>query len=172
MAASPLLSKGGILGTTGRICLMISATQCAAFAGLASDELILGVTPSAKHRSLLSSYLLNLERGPMAVRDMIVADLRRFRELGALQPTADLLLVLRLFLTDHPEARCVQKRERPWKKKSETRACNESGGGGERIEAAIQRARLSNWLVRDFKGRLWLRRGNMRLRTTLKCCVV
>ena len=151
---------------------MISATQCAAFAGLASDEMILGVTPSAKHRSLLSSYLLNLERGPMAVRDMIIADLRRFRDLGALQPTADLLLVLRLFLTDHPEARCVQKREEPWKKKSKTRACDEFGGGGECIEAATQRARLSSWLVRDFKGRLWLRRGNMRLRTTLKGCVV
>ncbi len=150
---------------------MISATQCAGFAGLASNEMILGVTPSAKHRSLLSSYLLNLERGPVAVREMIIADLRRFRELGALQPSADLLLVLRLFLTDHPEARCVQKRDEPWKK-SETRACDESGGGGERIEAATQRARLSGGAVRDFKGRLCLRRGNMRLRTTRKGCVV
>lgn len=81
---------------------MISVTQCAAFAGLASDELILGVAPSAKHRLLLSSYLLNLELGkfgPVTVRDMIVADMRRFRELGALQRAADLLLVLRLFLT-------------------------------------------------------------------------
>jgi hypothetical protein len=47
---------------------MITVTQCAAFAGLASDELIVGVSPSAKHRSLLSSYILNLERGPMGVR--------------------------------------------------------------------------------------------------------
>lgn len=53
----------------------------------------------------------------MAVREMIIADLRRFRDLGALQPSADLLLVLRLFLTDHPEARCVQKRDEPWKKR-------------------------------------------------------
>jgi hypothetical protein len=115
---------------------MITVTQCAAFAGLASDELILGVTPSAKHRLLLLSYLLNLDRGPMAVRDMIIADLRRFRELGALQPTADLLLVLRFFLTDYPDARCVQKRNSPCKRKSETRAGDKSGGHGERIEAA------------------------------------
>jgi hypothetical protein len=87
---------------------MITVTQCAAFAGLASDELIVGISPSAKHSLLLSSYLLNLERGPLAVRDMIIADLRRFHELGARQYTADLLLVLRLFLTDYPCARCIQ----------------------------------------------------------------
>jgi hypothetical protein len=87
---------------------MITVTQCAAFAGLASDELIVGISPSAKHSLLLSSYLLNLERGPPAVRDMIIADLRRFHELGARQYTADLLLVLRLFLTDYPSARCTK----------------------------------------------------------------
>jgi hypothetical protein len=51
---------------------------------------------------------LNLERGPLAVRNMIIADLRRFHELGARQYTADLLLVLRLFLTDYPSARCTK----------------------------------------------------------------
>jgi hypothetical protein len=67
---------------------MITVTQCAAFAGLASDELIVGISPSAKHSLLLSSYLLNLERGPLAVRDMIIADLRRFMSLerGSIQP--------------------------------------------------------------------------------------
>jgi hypothetical protein len=39
---------------------------------------------------------------------MIIADLRRFHELGARQYTADLLLVLRLFLTDYPSARCTK----------------------------------------------------------------
>ena len=91
---------------------MITVTQCAAFAGLASDELIVGVSPSAKHRSLLSSYILNLERSPMGVRDMIIADLRRFHELGARRRTADLLLVLRFFLTAYPDARCIRTRNR------------------------------------------------------------
>jgi hypothetical protein len=39
---------------------------------------------------------------------MIIADLRRFHELGARQYTADLLLVLRLFLTEYPSARCTK----------------------------------------------------------------
>jgi hypothetical protein len=36
---------------------------------------------------------------------MIIADLRRFHDLGARQHAADLLLVLRFFLTDYPDAR-------------------------------------------------------------------
>jgi hypothetical protein len=117
---------------------MISVTQCAAFAGLASDELILGVAPSVKHRSLLSSYLLNLELGklgPIAVRDMIVADMRRFRELGALQRAADLLLVLRLFLTivQSPDAARSGTRLGRAKRKPATSL----EGGGECIEGAL-----------------------------------
>lgn len=87
---------------------MITVTQCAAFASLAAHELIVGVAPSARHRTLLRSYMFNLERGPIAVRDMIVADLRRFHDLDARQCAADLLLVLRLFLTAYPEARCMR----------------------------------------------------------------
>lgn len=84
---------------------MISVTQCADFAGLASNETMLGVVPSARHRLLLSGYLLNSRRGQAAVRDMIVADLRAALDLGARLRAADLLIVLRFFLTDHPEAR-------------------------------------------------------------------
>ena len=83
---------------------MITVRQCAAFAGLVSNEMLLGVLPSAKHRSLLSSYLLNLKRGPVAVRDMIVADLRSFLDIGASQRAADLLIVLRLFFAEYPQA--------------------------------------------------------------------
>ncbi len=39
---------------------MISMTQCADFAGLAPDELLLCAIPSARHKSLLKSYLFNL----------------------------------------------------------------------------------------------------------------
>ena len=60
---------------------------------------------SAKHCRLLSSYLLNLERGPVAVREMIVGDISRFRDLGARQLASDLSLVLNCFLADFPEAR-------------------------------------------------------------------
>jgi hypothetical protein len=84
--------------------MTISWMQCAAITGLASKEIILGVSPSAKHRSLLSSYLFNLKRGQATVRDMIIADLRSFLELGALHRAADLLVVLRLFFSDRAEA--------------------------------------------------------------------
>jgi hypothetical protein len=83
---------------------MISVSECAAVAGLASNELVLGPVPAAKHRSLLSSYLLNAHRGLDCVRGLIVADLRRFLDLGVPARAADLLIVLRMLLTKHPEA--------------------------------------------------------------------
>jgi hypothetical protein len=89
---------------------MISVSECAAEAGLASNELVLGSVPSGRHDSLLSSYLLNSHRGLDAVRAMIVADLRRFLDLGVPARAADLLIVLRLLLTDHPQARRITPR--------------------------------------------------------------
>ncbi len=86
---------------------MITFEQCAAFAGLAPSEMILGANPSAAHHSLLSSYVLNLGRGPKAVCKMIVADIRASLDLGASNRAAELLIVLRRFLSDHPEARLV-----------------------------------------------------------------
>jgi hypothetical protein len=41
---------------------------------------------------------------------MIVADIRVALDLGALNRAADLLVVLRVFLSDHPEARKRQDR--------------------------------------------------------------
>ena len=84
---------------------MITVEQCAEFAGLASHEVILGATPSAKHRVLLSSYVLNLWRGPKTVRKMIVADIRLWLDLGRPDYAADFLFVLRHFLSEYPEAR-------------------------------------------------------------------
>jgi hypothetical protein len=83
---------------------MITVSQCAAQAGLASNELVLGAIPSCEHDALLESYLLNGHRGLDAVRSMIVADLRGFLDLGVTARAADLLIVLRLLLTAHPEA--------------------------------------------------------------------
>ncbi|MBL1258001.1 MULTISPECIES: hypothetical protein [Methylocystis] len=72
-----------------------------------AGETILAAAPSARSRVLLSSYLLNLWRGPDAVRDMIVADFCAATDLGASAQAADLLLVLRQFLEDWPEAGLV-----------------------------------------------------------------
>jgi hypothetical protein len=85
---------------------MISMMQCAAFAGLAPDELLLCAIPSARHKSLLTSYLFNLKRGEKAVCCMILGDFWGFMELGAQERAADLFHVLRLFLSDYPNT-CV-----------------------------------------------------------------
>jgi hypothetical protein len=84
---------------------MITATQCAAYAGLNSSEIVLGAVPPAAQQSLLSSYLYDLAQGPATVRDMIVSDLRVHLELGERQRAAELLVVLSCFFSDYPEAR-------------------------------------------------------------------
>jgi hypothetical protein len=84
--------------------VMITIEQCAEFSGLASNEIVLGATPSIKHRALLSSYVLNLWRGPKTVRKMIVAHIRMWLDLGMPDYAADFLVVLRQFLSDYPEA--------------------------------------------------------------------
>jgi hypothetical protein len=67
------------------------------------------------HRALLASYLLNLWRGPEAVRKLIVADVRLWIELGAPERAADGFLVLRQFLSDFPEARTEVRSRDPRK---------------------------------------------------------
>jgi hypothetical protein len=46
-----------------------------------------------------------MERGSIAVREMIVADIDCFLDLGARQQASDLSLVLNCFLANFPEAR-------------------------------------------------------------------
>ncbi len=89
---------------------MITMEQCKIFSGLLSNEMVVGPVPSPKHRARLSGYLLNLKWGEATVREMIVADIRAALDLGALIRAADLLVVLRLFLSDQPEARKRQGR--------------------------------------------------------------
>ncbi len=84
---------------------MISLGECKDFAGLVLDELILGAGPSEAHRAKLSAYLANMKFGPETVRELIISDIREARELGAAKHAADLLVVLRMFLHEHPEAR-------------------------------------------------------------------
>ena len=55
---------------------MITVEQCGELTGLASHEMVLGATPSAKHRVLLSSYVLESLARSETVRKMIVADIR------------------------------------------------------------------------------------------------
>ena len=81
---------------------MISLQDCILHCDLHPDEIILGVRLSDRHSRLLASYLYCLGKGPAKVREMILADLRRFLDLGARDHAADLLIVLRRFLREHP----------------------------------------------------------------------
>jgi hypothetical protein len=86
---------------------MISLRQCADLIGLAPNEMDLCAVPAARHKSLLGSYLLNLKRGEKAVCRMIIGDFWLLRELGARERAADALLVLRMFLSEHPNGQCA-----------------------------------------------------------------
>ena len=80
-------------------------TECITCSARTFDKTLPNAPSSEKHCRLLSSYLFNLERGPIAVREMIVGDINRFRDLGARQVASNLSLVLNCFLADFPEAR-------------------------------------------------------------------
>ena len=100
---------------------MLTLARCAESTGLDVSELFVSSGFSLKHKSLLLSYVFNLNRGPRAVREMIVSDIRAAIDLGATERAADLLLVLRVFLFEHPEARI------PWESKlSRGRRCYEA----------------------------------------------
>jgi len=96
---NPILSVNLTVGDRMRT---LEETRSAA--GLRSDEIIVGTTETEALRAMLASYLSHLWRGSDVVRDLIVADLRSALDLGVEDRAADLLLVLRLFLTNHAEA--------------------------------------------------------------------
>jgi hypothetical protein len=72
------------------------------------------VPPSDAHARRLDSYLLNRHRGAAAVRDIIIADIRGFLDLGLPHVAADLVVVLRLLLAKCPEARRDFRRSVAW----------------------------------------------------------
>ena len=79
---------------------MITLRQCAQLADLDLETLIVGVEPEPRHQTLLQSYRLNMHRGHAVVRCMIVNDLLGYIDIGAHRVAADLLIVLRLFLSE------------------------------------------------------------------------
>lgn len=83
---------------------MISLAECLASNGLPSSPMS-GVIPSGEHERTLASYLLNRHRGTTIVRDILIADIRGFIDLGLPHVAADLIVVLRLLLAKCPEAR-------------------------------------------------------------------
>ncbi len=90
---------------------MITLRRWARHAGL--DLAWLVAVPEARHRTLLQSYQLNLHRGRAAVRRMIIGDLLGCIDNGAQSCAADLLIVLRLFLSEQGNIRRPRADRRP-----------------------------------------------------------
>ena len=84
---------------------MLTLKETRLAAGLLSEEMIVGLTVTEAHRATLANYVLNLWRGSEFVRDLIVADIRTALNLEVQDQAAELLFVLRLFLTGHAETR-------------------------------------------------------------------
>ena len=84
---------------------MISIEDCIAMSDLTRDE----IDAIAEHEHIpeaaaaaMGAYLLHIEKGPAAIRDMIRDDLRTALAHGDRQHAADLLATLRHFLAEHP----------------------------------------------------------------------
>lgn len=88
---------------------MTSFETCAASSKPADDEQAPGSARLSP--SLYASYLLHLARGATVVRDMIASDIRLSHEIGAAKQAADLAVVLRTFVAEHPECRSAHPRQ-------------------------------------------------------------
>lgn len=138
-------------------CELVSVAHCADLCGLGSEEIVLGVTPSAMHASLYDSYLLRRRSGSEAIREMIVADIRTALDLGAKKRAADLLIVLRRLLSERrgagPERMAgvvVPMRLRPnMARAGEPRRARTQTGAGDRLCARREPGRLRSAAALD-----------------------
>lgn len=87
---------------------MISKDDCMAMCGLSAEE----VAAVAEHEHIpeiaacaLSDYLLHGAHGAERIRDMIVEDIRRAVHGGDVAHARELVMALRHFLSEHPDAR-------------------------------------------------------------------
>jgi hypothetical protein len=60
--------------------------------------------PAGRRSRMLAGYILNRKRGVVAVRSMILADIRRFSDLGAAGYASELVDVLNSFNAEFPVA--------------------------------------------------------------------
>jgi len=66
--------------------------------GLSSREILLGASPSPRHRATLRGYLRLSHGNVREVQEILIHDLRSYLEIGARSFAADQLILLRLFL--------------------------------------------------------------------------
>jgi len=86
---------------------MISKEDCIAMCGLSEDE----VEALSEHEHIpdiaaaaLANYLLHQPHGSEAIRGMIVDDIHKALDAGRVKHASELLMALRHFLGEYPEA--------------------------------------------------------------------
>jgi hypothetical protein len=77
---------------------MVSIGRCAEISGLRSHEMVVGVSPTAKHEQLLARYRSGEAGSQEGARAALVADIRAAVAQGAARRAADLLVALRRLL--------------------------------------------------------------------------
>jgi len=80
---------------------MVSASRCRKQSGLARREVVAML--SLKQKQLFASYQLNLQKGEWFVFELMVSDIEGLVDLGAQALATDVLVVLRIFMRDHPQ---------------------------------------------------------------------
>lgn len=91
---------------------MISLEDCIALCGLDKEE----VDAISEHEHIpeiaaaaLANYLMKQPHGGEAVRSMIVEDIHKALDAGRVRHAQELIMALRHFLDQHPEARVGQE---------------------------------------------------------------
>jgi len=74
--------------------------ECRRLTGLSGREILLGVSPSPRHRATLRGYFRLCRGNAREVQEILIHDLRSYLDIGARGFAADQLIVLRLFLAD------------------------------------------------------------------------
>jgi hypothetical protein len=85
--------------------MLAGIAECRKLTGLSSREMLLGVSPSPRHRATLRGYLRLCHGNVREVQHVLINDLRSYLEIGARHFAADQLIVLRLFLADQMRLR-------------------------------------------------------------------
>jgi len=96
---SPLQKQREAIPSDG-IDVLAAVKECRRLTGLSGREILLGATPSPRHRATLRGYLRMCRGNVRELQEVLIRDLRSYLEIGARCFAADQLIVLRLFLAD------------------------------------------------------------------------
>ena len=86
--------------STEGVDVLACVRECRRLTGLSGREILLGVSPSPRHRATLRGYFRLCRGNAREVQKVLIHDLRSYLDIGARGFAADQIIVLRLFLAD------------------------------------------------------------------------